>query len=355
MLNSILIDKKYMSSFILTSVPSSPYPLTTSSCPNSPLRGTTPATVLIEEHPSKSKMSYARGYLSKPTTEQNSHSHLAGADAFPSFDLTDPRLGKIDQYTLQHLHPPAHPVCCCCRFLPCSSLVSNTLDLLPSFPFFIPRHSNDNNERAQTSKAITVAAEHAASQGLPDIATSPTQGKFLSLLAYTSRASHILEIGTLGGVSSIWLASLNPSARITTVEYDSHHAKVARDNLERAGVGNRVEVLEGAGLDVLPRLKAEIEAGKRAKFGFCFIDADKVNNWAYFNLAVEMCEKGSSIVVDNIVRMGMLVDDAYADSEGVRGAREVIEKAGKDKRVESVVLQICGEKSWDGFLLGVVL
>ena len=242
-------------------------------------------------------------------------SHLAGSDPFPSYIDTDPLLGRVDKYTIEHLHPPTRP----------------------------------------NSQAITAAANHSSANNLPDIATSPSQGKFLALLAYTARAKNILELGTLGGVSATWLASLNPQARITTIEYDAHHASVARENLQRAGVSDRVEVIEGAGMDVLPRLEAEIAAGKREKFGFCFIDADKSNNWNYFDFAVRMAMPGTSIVVDNVVRRGKIVDPAAQGQEAVIGARKVIEMAGQDKRVEAVVLQMCGEKSWDGFLLGVVL
>lgn len=139
---------------------------------------------------------------------------------------------------------------------------------------------------------------------MPDIATSPSQGKFNALLAYTAKAKHILELGTLGGVSAIWLASINPQAKITTVEFDAYHVQVARENLRNAGVADRVQVLQGAGLEVLQRLKDEVQRDERARFGFVFIDADKTNNWPYFDMAIDMCEKGASIVVDNVVRSG---------------------------------------------------
>jgi len=202
---------------------------------------------------------------------------------------------------------------------------------------------------------LNAAFKNSLDQGLPPIASSPVFGKMLSLQCRIGRVTHALEVGTLGAYTSIWMASTSPGLKVTTVEMDPYHAKVARENCEKAGVSDRVEIILGKGLDVLPKLKAEIEAGTRPQFGLTYIDADKLNNWAYFEMAVEMSGIGGCIFVDNIVKSGQLVDEKLKDDEMVAGARKVIEGVGKDKRVEAVVMQTVCQKTYDGYLMAVVV
>lgn len=225
----------------------------------------------------------------------------------------NPRWTTVDNYTLSHTHPPSRP---------------NTRVL---------------------QETLTASAK----AGLPAYAVSPAQAKFLALHCRTTGVKHVLEVGTLGGYSAIWMAGENPQLQLTSVEYDAHHVDVARKNIQNAGLENRVEVIHGAGLDVLSKLREEVDAGVRPRFGFVFIDADKVNNWRYFQLARGMVEPGSVICVDNVVRDGMVAEMGYSDPH-LEGAREVVEKAGKEKGVDAVVLQTVGEKGYDGWLWAVV-
>jgi len=202
---------------------------------------------------------------------------------------------------------------------------------------------------------LNAAFKNSLDQGLPPIASSPVFGKMLSLQCRIGHVTHALEVGTLGGYTSIWMATTNPGLKVTTVEIDPHHAKVARENCEKAGVSDRVEIILGAGLDVLPKLKSEIEAGTRPQFGLTYIDADKLNNWAYFEIAVEMSRIGGCIFVDNMVKGGKLVDEKFKEKVMVAGARKVIEGVGKDKRVEAVVMQTVCQKTYDGYLMAVVV
>ncbi|OAK98348.1 O-methyltransferase [Phaeosphaeriaceae sp. SRC1lsM3a] len=225
----------------------------------------------------------------------------------------DPRWNAVDEYAFSHLHPDAS---------------------IP--PTNILEHVRSASEKA----------------GLPDIAVSPPQGKFLQLQARLSRAKNILEVGTLGGYSTIWLAHARPDTKVTSVEVNEHHANVARENVKYAGVADRVDVRLGPGIEVLPQLAEEVRSGKREKFQFVFIDADKRNNWNYVDIALEMCESGACIIVDNVVRSGRLALDL--DDVSVQGARRVVENIGKDKRLDGMVLQTVGDKSYDGFLFAVV-
>ena len=174
-------------------------------------------------------------------------------------------------------------------------------------------------------------------------------GKFFALQCRMLGVTHALEVGTLGGYSAIWLATENPNLHVTTIEFDPHHAEVARANIADAGVADRIEVILGAGLEVLPQLWEEIRAGKREKVGFTFIDADKLNNWNYFDWAVKMSVPRACVVVDNVVSKGKLaMESEAAGNDMVRGARELVEKVGKDERVDATVLQTVGEKDYDG-------
>jgi len=189
-----------------------------------------------------------------------------------------------------------------------------------------------------------LAASDAA--GLPAIAVSAQQGKFLNLLATATRARRILEIGTLGGYSTIWLArAVGPGGAVVTLEYEPKHAEVARANLERAGVGDRVQVLVGPALDTLPALSGE-------PFDLAFIDADKENNIGYLNWAVQLCRPGAVIVVDNVIREGMIL---RPDSDPTaRGSRDVLELMAEHPRLQAAAIQTVGAKGWDGFAIAVV-
>jgi predicted O-methyltransferase YrrM len=195
--------------------------------------------------------------------------------------------------------------------------------------------------------ALTAALQASDAAGLPQIAVSAQQGKFLSLLAGAIGARRILEIGTLGGFSTIWLArGAGPEGRVVTLEYEPKHADVARSNLQRAGVGDRVEVIVGAALDTLPTLNG-------GPFDLVFIDADKENNAAYLEWAVRLARPGSVIVVDNVIREGRILETQSTDAK-VRATRETLQAMGEHPRLDTAVLQTVGAKQWDGFALAVV-
>jgi len=195
--------------------------------------------------------------------------------------------------------------------------------------------------------ALEAALKASDAAGLPAIAVSPPQGKQLHILAQMIGAKRVLEIGTLGGYSTIWLARAVPAdGRVITLEYDPKHAEVARENLARAGVGDRVEVRVGAALDSLPQLEGE------EPFDFFFIDADKVNNPNYFEWAVKLSHPGSVIIVDNTVRGGAIAGDS--SEPNVAGTRALYEKVGADKRVTATAVQTVGSKGYDGYLMARV-
>ena len=213
-----------------------------------------------------------------------------------------------------------------------------------------------NPKRNKFHDALTQAYDNALAEGLPDIACSPTQGKYLSVQLQVARAKNVLELGTLGGYSAIWMASAGSDVKITSVEVEPHHKKVAEENIARAGLSDQITVHLGPGMDVLPRLLEEIQAGKREKFDFVFIDADKENNFNYFKLAMQMVQPRTCFYIDNVVRKGKLVDEQAVRQKDSRvmGAREVVEGIGADDRVEGVVIQTVSEKNYDGFLMAVV-
>ncbi|MFF0490423.1 O-methyltransferase [Nocardia sp. NPDC004068] len=186
--------------------------------------------------------------------------------------------------------------------------------------------------------------------GLPHIDVSPAQGKFLSLLARSIRARRVLEIGTLGGYSTLWLArAVGPEGRVVTLEFAPRHAEVARANLDRKGVGDRVEIRVGAALDTLPVLADE----RPEPFDLVFIDADKVNNSHYVRWALRLTRPGSVIVVDNVVRHGALVDTA-SDDAAAAASREVLELLAAEPRLDASAVQTVGAKGWDGFAFALV-
>ena len=186
---------------------------------------------------------------------------------------------------------------------------------------------------------------------LPAIGVSRLQGKFLQLLVRMTQARRILEIGTLGGYSTIWMARALPEdGRLITLEANPRHAEVARANLERAGMLGRVEIRVGRALDSLPTLAAS-GAGP---FDLIFIDADKPGNPDYLQWAMKLARPGTTIAVDNVVRQGKVVDAGSADPD-IQGTRRMAELMAAEPRLSATVLQTVGAKGYDGIALAVVL
>lgn len=185
-----------------------------------------------------------------------------------------------------------------------------------------------------------------ADHGLPAHDVSALQGKMLAILIKMTRASRVLEIGTLGGYSTIWMAKALPHyGSVTTIEFNEHHAKVARQNIDNAGLTERVELHTGAALDVLPMLKAP--------FDLIFIDADKANNPGYLEWAIKLSKQGTVIIGDNTVRGGGVIDSDIQDPN-VQGLRHFIQMISEDERLEATAIQTVGEKGWDGFVMAIV-
>lgn len=198
--------------------------------------------------------------------------------------------------------------------------------------------------------ALERALAESSAAGLPAIAVSPPQGKLLWLLARMQRASAILEIGTLGGYSTIWLArGLEPGGLVTSVELSERHAAVARANVERAGVAGCVDIRVGAALDLLPSLAAD----GVGPFDLTFIDADKANIPDYFTWALELSRPGAVIVVDNVIRSGAVLDTASTDAD-VLGVRRLNAMLADEPRVSATTIQTVGAKGYDGLTLAYV-
>ncbi len=198
--------------------------------------------------------------------------------------------------------------------------------------------------------ALDSALAAGAAAGLPPFNVSPLQGKLLHLIARIQGARAILEIGTLGGYSTIWLArALPPEGRLITLETDPACVKVARANIERAGLAGRVEIRQGRALDLLPQLAAE----GRGPFDLIFLDADKQGNPDYFPWALKLSRRGSVIIADNVVRGGAVADGAGGDPD-VRGTRRFLELAAAEPRVSATAVQTVGEKGYDGFAIALV-
>ena len=203
----------------------------------------------------------------------------------------------------------------------------------------------------KSDPALEQALAAGTAAGLPEINVTPNQGKLLHLMARAQGAGNILEIGTLGGYSTIWLArALPPDGRLITLEYDPRHAEVARANILNAGLADRVEIRVGRAIETLPQLDAE----NRGPFDFVFIDADKPSTADYFAWALRLTQPGSLIVVDNVVRKGAVVD-AASDDANVQGVRRFLEMAAAEPRVEVTAIQTVGSKGYDGLALALVI
>jgi predicted O-methyltransferase YrrM len=198
-----------------------------------------------------------------------------------------------------------------------------------------------------TLDAVLAANDEA---GLPAIDVSPLQGKFLQLIARMCGARKVLEIGTLGGYSTLCMArGLPDDGHVTTLEFEPKHAEVARANLQRAGLAELVDVRVGAALDTLLALESE-GAGP---FDLVFIDADKTHNPDYLQWALRLSRPGTVIILDNVVRQGHVLD-ADSDSPAVRGTRRALDLIADEPRLTATVLQTVGNKGWDGFAMAIV-
>jgi predicted O-methyltransferase YrrM len=198
---------------------------------------------------------------------------------------------------------------------------------------------------------LEAAVQASVAAGLPPIAVTPSQGKLLHLIARAIGVRSILEIGTLGGYSSIWLARALPaSGRLVTLEADPRYAELATGNIERAGLAQLVEVRAGKALDTLPQLAAE----SPQPFDLVFIDADKVHTPDYFQWALQLTQPGSVIVADNVIRDGTVIDPDSSDP-AVLGSRRFHELLASEPRVSASTIQTVGAKGYDGFTFALVL
>jgi len=203
--------------------------------------------------------------------------------------------------------------------------------------------------------ALDATLQDSAEAGLPSIAVTPNQGKLLWLLARVQGARAILELGTLGGYSTIWLARALPvGGRLVTLEAEAEYAEIARANIARAGLAQTVELHVGPALQTLPQLLAE-GAGP---FDLIFIDADKKNNPGYFEWSLKLSRPGTLIIVDNVVRDSAILDpdadDPTLGNEGIRGVRHFFEKLAAEQGVDATAIQTVGSKGYDGFALAIV-
>jgi predicted O-methyltransferase YrrM len=204
-------------------------------------------------------------------------------------------------------------------------------------------------------QALDAAIAASAAAGLPPIAVTPNQGKLLGLLARVQGARTILELGTLGGYSTIWLARALPAGgRLVTLEAQAEYAEIARANIAHAGLAETVELRVGPALQTLPQLVNE-GAGP---FDLIFIDADKKNNPGYFDWSLKLSRPGTLIITDNVIRDGAILDpdadDPTLGNQGIRGIRRFFEKLAAERRVSATAIQTVGSKGYDGFALILV-
>jgi len=198
---------------------------------------------------------------------------------------------------------------------------------------------------------LQAALDASSAAGLPEIQVAPNQGKLLNLLVRLTSARAILEIGTLGGYSTIWMARALPkNGRLITLEADPKHAEVARANIARAGLSEIVELRLGKALDTLPKIAAE----RLGPFELIFIDADKPNIPEYFGWALKLSRKGTLILVDNVVREGAVIDSKSSDTS-VQGVRRFNEMLAKEPRVSATAIQTVGSKGYDGLAIALVV
>lgn len=207
-----------------------------------------------------------------------------------------------------------------------------------------------SNLLGHEDEALIAATKSLKEAGMPAISISPNQGKFLQVLALLCNAKNILELGTLAGYSTIWMARALPKdGKLITLEYDPKHAAVAQKNIERAGVASQVQIRTGKALEILPQLHAE-GAGP---FDMIFIDADKPPYADYFEWALKLSRPGTLIVVDNVIRDGKVLDEKSTDA-AVNGAQRFNKVLGASTAVTATILQMVGVKEYDGMAIAVV-
>ena len=225
---------------------------------------------------------------------------------------------------------------------PASTVESSTMEQWTAVDEYV------NELLIGSDAALDAALEASTAAGLPAIAVSPPQGKMLHLLARSMGARKILELGTLGGYSTIWMARALPNdGKLITLEYDPKHAEVARANIARAGLAGKVEIRIGRAIDTLPQLTGE------APFDLIFIDADKVSYPDYFHWALKLSRPGTMIIADNIVRKGAVADESSLDTN-VQAVQQYNELLAAEPRVSATVIQTVGSKGYDGFAMALV-
>ncbi len=199
-------------------------------------------------------------------------------------------------------------------------------------------------------KALSDTITSLHSEGIPQISVSASQGKFLQVLATLCNAKRILELGTLGGYSTIWLARALPSdGKLLTIELEPKHAAVAQKNIDAAGVGDKVQIFTGKALEILQ----ELVGGKEEPFDMIFIDADKPPYTEYFGLALQLSRKGTLIICDNVIREGKVLDETCEDASA-KGARRFNQMLSTNDKVTAVILPMVGVKEFDGMAIAVV-
>lgn len=206
------------------------------------------------------------------------------------------------------------------------------------------------NLLAPEDEALKATIQSITDNGIPQISVSPNQGKFLQVLATLCRAQKILEVGTLAGYSTIWLArALPPNGRLVSIEFDPMHARVAQENMQRAGLAEQVDIRVGKAIDVLP----EIAAQGIGPFDLIFIDADKPPYAEYYEWALKLSRPGTLIIADNVIREGKVLDPNSSD-EKVQGVQRLNRMLATDNRVTATIIQTVGEKEHDGMVIAVV-
>jgi caffeoyl-CoA O-methyltransferase len=208
-----------------------------------------------------------------------------------------------------------------------------------------------NDLLVPSDSALDATIQSTIDADLPQINVAPNQGKLLQILAQIQGARRILELGTLAGYSSIWLARALPAdGKLITLEANLKHAEVARENIDRAGLANIVEIRIGVALDTLPQLAIE----GQAPFDFVFIDADKANIPDYFTWALKLTRRGSVIIVDNVIRKGAVID-ADSSDENIQGVRKFNTLLAAEPRVKATTIQTVGSKGYDGLAIALVV
>ncbi|MCC6279008.1 MAG: O-methyltransferase [Saprospiraceae bacterium] len=207
------------------------------------------------------------------------------------------------------------------------------------------------NLLAPEDEALKATIQSITDNQIPQMSVSPNQGKFLQVLATLCRAQKILEVGTLAGYSTIWLArALPPNGRLVSIEFDPLHARVAQENMQRAGLAEQVDIRVGKAIDILP----EIAAQGIGPFDLIFIDADKPPYAEYYEWALKLSRPGTLIIADNVIREGKVLDPNSSD-EKVQGVQRLNQMLATDNRVTATIIQTVGEKEHDGMVIAVVL